>query len=109
MTSEILRRLFVAGAAVAALAVSGCASTEIMKGLTPEQGAALTVEQRAANLATLKEVNRHIEQCTRTYAWPFTASWSCPGAAQQGLTAEQIAAIVSEAVAKAFAGLQTDR
>lgn len=94
-------------ALAAALSLGGCASTELMKSLTPEQGAALTAEQRAANLATLKEVNRHIEMCTRTYAWPFTMAWSCPGtpAAPQALTAEQIANIAAQAARAAVTDL----
>jgi hypothetical protein len=95
------------GAACAALALSltACASAGIVSGgAAPTKGAVKA--QRDADLAILKEVNRHIETCDRTYSWPFTAVINCTHQTP-ALTPEAVAEMIDKAVAKAVAALKS--
>lgn len=60
--------------------------------------------QPGVDPAVLKEVNRHLELCDRTYtfAWPPSGSMHCPAqvAAPSALTAADVAALIDKAVAK---------
>lgn len=88
-----------AGCALASVLLSGCLSPSAITG---------GVATSSVDLPTLKEVNRHIELCDRTYGWPFSAVIVCKGQAPvtQTLTAADIAAMVDAAVAKALAPKQ---
>lgn len=90
-----MKLLTLAGLALAAVALSGCVSAGLITGATAPGGG-------ADSLPVLKEVNRHIELCERTYGWPFTAVIHCAPQGPASLTAEQVAAIVNAAVAKAL-------
>jgi hypothetical protein len=74
------------------VALSGCAG-----------GAELKPSTRAANLETLKEVNRHIELCERTYAWPFTALVTCkPAMAPAPIDPAFLRQVIREEVERAL-------
>jgi hypothetical protein len=97
------RRLIVWLAAFSvAAALSGCVSPGIITGAAaPGKGAKA---QSEAELAALKEVNRHIELCDRTYGWPFTAVITCK--ASGAPSAETISEMIDKAVAKAIAAIR---
>jgi hypothetical protein len=82
----------------AAAGLSACVSPSLVTGATTP-GKNASKEQSAAQLAVLKEVNRHIELCDRTYGWPFTAVITC----SHQPPAEAIAEMIDRAVAKALA------
>lgn len=102
------KTLAIAGCAVlSALALSACVSPSAVTG-APSSTAGLSA---ADQVAVLKEVNRHLETCDRTYAWPFAVTIHCAPVgtapattATQTLTAADIAALVDAAVARALAG-----
>jgi hypothetical protein len=91
--------------AAIALSLAGCASVGAVTGDgAPTKGAVKA--QRDADLAILKEVNRHIETCDRTYSWPFTAVINCTHQTP-ALTPEAVAEMIDKAVAKAVAALKS--
>lgn len=98
-------KTLITGAMALALAasLSSCASGLAASDITPGSS--------GANLDTLKEANRHLELCDRTYtlSWPPSGIIHCPvvqPASAAPLSAADIASIVSAAVAKALASLQ---
>jgi len=102
-----MKTLLTGGCALAlALTLSACVSPSAVTGATAA-APGISVE-------ALKEVNRHIETCDRTYAWPFAVTIICraqtPGAAPTtttaGLTAAEVSAMIDAAVAKAVAALK---
>lgn len=101
----MLKHPLIAGLALASVALSGCLSTAGIAGGT--------AASPGIDVAALKEVNRHIELCHRTYAWPFAFVIECPAQvpapppAAQALTAADVAAMIDQAVAKAVAALKT--
>lgn len=93
----------VAAAAALALSLSACAT------MGPESASnglakGASKADATARLNTLKEVNRHIELCHRTYTigWPFSGLVDCP-AANQGALSPEAQAAIGAAVAKAVA------
>lgn len=96
-------------ACAAALTLAGCASPG-----GPELSAAAAVAKTPtpadpvaaqARLDTLKEANRHIELCHRTYAWPISFIIDCqPAGAAKALTAEDVAKMIAQALAAAKTG-----
>lgn len=90
----------VAAAAALALSLSACASVGAVTGPSATKGA---IKARSdAELQLLKEANRHLELCDRTYGWPFTAVITCHATAPAP-TAAEIAAMIEAAVTKALA------
>lgn len=95
-----MKKLLIGACALAlALNLSACASPGAVTGAT-SVGTGIDV-------ATLKEVNRHIETCDRTYAWPFSIMIVCkaqpPAAvapAAAPITAAEVAAMIADALAK---------
>lgn len=85
----------VAASAALALSLSACVSPSLVTGnAKPTRGAIKA--QSDAELAMLKEVNRHLELCDRTYGWPFTAVITCSHQqAAPTISDEQLAKIVA--------------
>jgi hypothetical protein len=94
----IMKRLGLGALLVAAaIALAGCVTPT---GLEKPRASAAGVD----SLAVLREANRHIETCHRTYMWPFAFTIDCPPAtpAPQALSAEQIRGMVADAVKAAL-------
>lgn len=88
-----MKNVMMAAAAACMLLTTACATpgkleSAVTSGAVP-QGA--TAQER---LEILKEVNRHIEGCDRTYAWPLAVTWVCK-AKQDG---DQVAKMITDAV-----------
>jgi hypothetical protein len=98
----MLKTTLLAGCALACVALSGCMSPASITGAaSPQVG---------IDPAVLREANRHLELCHRTYtfAWPPTGMIDCPAQAApaQALpTAAEIQAMIDSAVAKAVAAV----
>jgi hypothetical protein len=84
--------------------LAACASPSSITGAVPSTSGLTPAEA----LPVLQEVNRHIETCDRTYAWPFAVTIVCKAQGQpattatQPLTAADIQAMITSAVAKAL-------
>lgn len=105
-----MKNLHLAACALASVALVACAPMATV-GSSPSNTAGLSA---ADQLKVLKEVNRHIETCTRTYAWPFAVTIHCDPVSKGGvvtpattvtqtISPADVAAIVDQAVAKALA------
>jgi len=103
----MFKTLLTGGCALAlAFSLSACVSPSAVTGVT--------AATPGISVEALKEVNRHIETCDRTYAWPLAVTIIChaqtPGAAPttttSGLTAAEISTMIDAAVAKAIAALK---
>jgi hypothetical protein len=101
-----MKFLSVAVACMAAVSLAACVHMpELEAANSAVKPAEADPVAARARLDTLKEVNRHIETCDRTYAWPFSVMIVCKAQAPvtRALTAEDISALVSKAVAEALA------
>lgn len=97
-----------AAAALLAAAVSACVSPSAVTGAVPSTAGLTPAEA----LPILQEVNRHIETCDRTYAWPVSVMITCKAQGQAATTTTQtlspadIEALVTAAVTKALASAE---
>lgn len=99
---DLIMKRFATCAALAAAALTLCACAT--PGKLEAAAAAPAVEGATAQerLEILKEVNRHIELCDRTYAWPLAATWVCKSRQDTSELAAQIGKMVKDAVAEAL-------
>lgn len=95
----------IAACAALALSLSACVSPGLQDLAAAKSAGAASTDPVAAQarLDALKEVNRHVELCHRTYTlgWPFSGIVDCPAKTDgpPALTAADVGAIVAKAIA----------
>lgn len=95
----MFKTTLLAGCALACVALSACVSPGAITGTG--------MPQAGVDPAVLKEVNRHLELCDRTYtfAWPPSGSMHCAAQTAPPPSAAEIQAMIETAVSKAAAGI----